>query len=158
MLHRLNRQQIVPAPLEKVWAFFATPDNLNAITPEDLHFEIIHGGGKHMYGGQLIEYRVQFIPLFKSRWLTEISHLEEKVSFVDEQRLGPYHFWYHQHHFESVPGGTRIRDQVTYELPFGPLGELVHALWVGPRLTYIFDTRREIVATIFGAEPAAVPA
>jgi ligand-binding SRPBCC domain-containing protein len=155
MLHRLERQQIVPAPLDTVWAFFATPDNLNDITPADLHFEIVHGGGRQMYVGQLIEYRVQFMPLLKSRWLTEIAHLEEKVSFVDEQRLGPYRFWYHRHHFETVPDGTRIVDQVTYELPFGPLGDLVHALWVGPRLTYIFDTRREKVATIFSAEPPA---
>lgn len=158
MLHRLTRQQIVPAPLDAVWAFFATPDNLNAITPEDLHFEITHGGGVHMYQGQLIEYRVQFMPLFKSRWLTEIAHLEERVSFVDEQRIGPYRFWYHQHRFEALPGGTHIIDQVTYELPFGPLGELVHALWVGPRLAYIFDSRKERVAAIFGTETPAVPA
>lgn len=157
MLHRLTRQQIVPAPLETVWAFFATPDNLNVITPDDLNFEILHSGSKRMYAGQLIEYRVQFMPLFKSRWLTEIAHLEEKVSFVDEQRIGPYRFWYHQHQFEPVPGGTCITDQVTYELPFGPLGELVHAVWVGPQLAYIFDTRRERVAAIFGPEPPAVP-
>lgn len=151
MIHQLTREQVVPAPLDEVWEYFATPKNLNEMTPPDMRFEIIYGGEGAMFQGQLIAYRVQIMPLIKSRWLTEIAHVEEKVYFVDEQRIGPYRFWYHEHRFEAVDGGTRITDQVTYELPFGPLGALLHAIWVGPRLKSIFNYRREIVTTLFGA-------
>ena len=150
MIQRLSRQQIVPAALDEVWAYFATPANLNEMTPPDMNFEIIHGGEEPMYPGQLIEYRVQFMPLFKSRWLTEIEHVQAKCFFVDEQRIGPYRFWYHEHHFDSVENGTLIRDQVTYVLPFGLLGEIVHRVWVRPRLNAIFDFRREKVKALFG--------
>ena len=75
MIHRLYRQQIVPASLDEVWAYFSTPKNLNEMTPSDMKFEIIHGGEGKMRQGQLIEYRVQFMPLLKSRWLTEIAQI-----------------------------------------------------------------------------------
>ena len=150
MIHRLLRQQVVPAAIDDVWAYFATPHNLNEITPPNMNFEIIHGGMEKMFPGQLIEYRVQFIPLFKSHWLTEIAHVEENHYFVDEQRRGPYRFWYHEHLFTPTNEGTQIMDHVTYELPFGLLGESVHALWVKMRLKNIFDYREIKIKHLFG--------
>ncbi|MEJ2757457.1 MAG: SRPBCC family protein [Anaerolineales bacterium] len=150
MIHRLYRQQFVPTPIDEVWAYFATPQNLNEMTPDDMKFEIVHGGEEEMFEGQIIEYRVQFIPLFKSLWLTEIAHVKEGSYFVDEQRIGPYRLWYHEHSFEAVEGGTRIIDQVTYAMPFGFLGEIVHAIWVGSRLKGIFDFRKKKVKELFG--------
>ena len=150
MIQRINRQQVVPAPIEEVWDYFATPENLNEMTPPNMNFEIVHGVEDKMRLGQLIEYGVRFMPVFKSRWLTEIAHVEEGAYFVDEQRIGPYNFWYHEHSFEATENGTRITDQVTYQLPLGPLGDLVHAFWVGPRLKGIFNYRQEKIAQLFG--------
>lgn len=149
-VHRLYQKQFIPAPIERVWDYFATPANLNEMTPPDLNFEIIHGGEARMYAGQIIEYRVQFLPGIKSLWLTEIAHVVEGRYFVDEQRLGPYRFWYHEHLFEPAEGGVWMTDRVTYALPFGLLGELTHALWVRRKLTHIFDFRHQKVIQIFG--------
>lgn len=151
MINRLIREQVVPAPLNQVWKYFATPANLNNMTPQYMNFDIIHGGGDRMYPGMMIEYCIQFMPVFKSRWLTEITYIQEESYFVDEQRLGPYRIWHHEHHFESLNGGTRILDLVTYELPFGLIGDMVHAIWVRSRLTSIFDFRRAQINFIFSA-------
>ena len=151
MLHRLYQQQIIPTPLDEVWAYFATPHNLNEMTPPDMKFETLHGGDEKMFQGQLIEYSVSFMPLVKSRWLTEIAHVEEKAYFVDEQRIGPYRFWYHEHRFEAVEAGTQITDQITYELPFGILGDIVHAVWVKYKLNRIFEFRKKKVAELFSS-------
>src|SRR5574338_54772 len=97
MLHVLYRQQLIPAPLETVWEFFCNPANLNQLTPPDMNFEIVQSGDMKMYEGQLIEYRVEFLRGIRSPWLTEIAHVRECEYFVDEQRLGPYRFWYHEH-------------------------------------------------------------
>jgi ligand-binding SRPBCC domain-containing protein len=110
MIHRLLRQQTVSSSLDEVWAYFSTPHNLNEMTPLDMKFETLHGGDEKMFEGQLIEYRVSFMPLIKSHWLTEIAHVEEKAYFVDEQRIGPYCFWYHEHRFVTVKGDTQITD------------------------------------------------
>ena len=150
MIKRLAYEQTIPAPLNQVWNYFSTPMNLNSLTPPDMEFQIIEGGQKSMYQGQLIEYRIQFLPQLKSRWLTEITHIKEQTYFIDEQRMGPYQFWHHQHHFEQIKSGTRMTDLVTYKLPFGLIGDLVHKIWIGPRLKVIFDYRARQVDMIFG--------
>lgn len=150
MVHYLHREQIIPAPVEKVWAYFCDPRNLNEITPPDMNFEIIKGGDVAMYEGQIIEYRVEFIRGVRSFWLTEIAHVREDEYFVDEQRIGPYHFWYHEHIFEKVPNGTRMTDRVTYAVQFGFVGDVLNAVWISKRLKNIFDFRKRKIAKLFG--------
>lgn len=150
MIHYLYREQTIPAPVEVVWKYFCDPKNLNEITPPDMNFEIVHGGDTAMYEGQIIEYRVEFIRGVRSLWLTEIAHVREGKYFVDEQRVGPYRFWYHEHLFEKVPGGTRMTDHVTYAVPFGYLGNVLNSVWISKRLKYIFDFRKRKIAELFG--------
>lgn len=150
MIHYLHREQVIPAPVEAVWAYFCDPRNLNAITPPDMNFEVVRGGDAAMYEGQIIEYRVEFIRGVKSLWLTEIAHVREGEYFVDEQRIGPYRFWYHEHIFEKVANGTKMTDRVTYAAPFGFLGDVVTAVWISRRLKNIFDFRRRKIADLFG--------
>ena len=150
MIHYLHREQIIPAPLEQVWGYFATPANLNAITPPDMKFDIIAGGDVRMYAGQMIEYRVEFLHGLRSLWLTEITHVEEGRYFVDEQRMGPYRLWVHAHHFALVEAGVKMIDHVTYAAPYGILGDWVNELWIRKRLDDIFDYRRDRILELFG--------
>ncbi len=149
MIHVLQRQQVIPAGMDRVWDYFSKPQNLNDLTPPDMCFLIVRGGEQRMYAGQLIEYRVQFAPGIRSRWLTEIRHVQEQAYFVDEQRIGPYRFWYHEHLFEAVPAGVKMTDRVTFEVPFGLLGEIVYRLWIRRRLEHIFDFRAVRVTALF---------
>jgi ligand-binding SRPBCC domain-containing protein len=151
-LHSLSRQQFIPAPLERVWSYFSCPENLDELTPPDMHFEILTPNLERMYAGQLIEYRVMFAPGLYSRWLTEIAHVRAGEYFVDEQRLGPYRFWYHAHHFRPTSGGVEMSDRVAYVIPGGPLGDLLDTLWIRQRLEAIFDYRARKIIELFGAE------
>jgi ligand-binding SRPBCC domain-containing protein len=152
MIYLLETRQLIPADLDTVWAFFATPRNLNEITPPDLHFTFVRGGDEPMYAGQIIEYRVTVFPSIPARWVTQITHVEPKRRFIDEQRVGPYRLWIHEHRFEPVEGGVLMADRVTYALPFGALGRLVHRMLVRRRLEYIFAYRRRRIAEIFGGQ------
>ena len=116
-----------------------------------MKFEIITGGDVKMYEGQVIEYRVEFIRGIRSLWLTEIAHVRENEYFVDEQRVGPYRFWYHEHRFENAANGVKMIDHVTYALPFGLLGDAVHIAWVENRLRSIFDFRYGKIEELFGS-------
>ena len=42
------------------------------------------------------------------------------------------------HTFEDVSDGTLIGDRVTYQLPLGPLGNLIHGITVRRQLENIF--------------------
>ena len=150
MVHHLYQEQVIPAPVEKVWAYFCDPKNLNEITPPDMNFEILKGGDVEMFDGQLIEYRVEFMRGIRSLWLTEIAHVRDGEYFVDEQRVGPYRFWYHEHIFEKTAIGTKMTDRVTYVVPFGILGDMVNSFWIAKRLDQIFEFRRRKIIQIFG--------
>jgi len=147
---RLLYTQFIPAAPAQVWEFFATPNNLNELTPPGVNFQILGELPERMYAGQLIAYRISPLPGVWLRWLTEIRHVRAGEYFVDEQRAGPYRFWYHEHHFSAVPGGVTMTDRVTYVVGWGPLGWLADKMWVGRQLASIFAYRRRRVAEIFG--------
>ncbi|MCW1923961.1 SRPBCC family protein [Luteolibacter arcticus] len=150
MLHSLLQEQLLPITLSQAWDFFATPRNLDEITPPDLGFRIVHCPAETMHEGQIIEYRVKIAPLVWIPWVTEIKAVDDGRSFIDEQRFGPYKFWHHRHTFEATEGGTKMTDLIHYALPFGPLGSIAHAMFVRRKLEGIFRFRRTELERRFG--------
>ena len=144
--HTLRREQILPGTPDEVFPFFADAGNLEAITPPYLRFEIVTPRPIAMSEGTLIEYKLRLHGLPIS-WLTRIEVWEPGVRFVDQQMRGPYALWHHTHDFEATGDGrTLMRDTVRYAIPFGPLGELAHLLFVKRDLDRIFDFRTDEVA------------
>ena len=142
-IHELYREQVIATDIASAWDFISSPQNLDKITPADMDFEIIGELPAEMYNGLLIEYRVGIPLIGKQTWLTELKHIRERHSFVDEQRIGPYKIWYHYHEIKKVAGGVQFIDRVNYVMPFGPCGEIARALYVKKELARIFDYRRE---------------
>lgn len=149
-MYRIERTQELPISLEEAWAFFSSPKNLAKITPKELGF-VVHGNVPEvMYPGLFIEYTVSPLLGIPMRWVTEITHVREGSYFVDEQRVGPYAIWHHEHFFESVPGGVKMTDVVHYKVPLGILGILVHPWLVRPKLEQIFSYRWAANERMFG--------
>jgi len=57
-----------------------------------------------LYEGMIITYKIKPLPGIKMNWVTEITNVKEQQYFVDEQRLGPYALWHHEHHFKEIDG------------------------------------------------------
>ena len=149
----LQRTQHVSAPLDQVWAYFATPENLQKITPPWLNMEILTPSPVTMKDGAVFDYVVTMrgMPL---RWTSIIAEYAPPNRFVDVQLRGPYAFWHHAHEFiEAESGITEIKDTVAYLLPFGPLGRIAHATLVKRDLEKIFNHRIQVVARQFGKAP-----
>ena len=149
-VHHLFQEQTLALSLEEAWAFFATPKNLDEITPPELSFETVYCAEGEMFEGQIITYRVGIFPGVKVPWVTEIRSVKPRESFIDEQRAGPYRLWHHRHVFTPIPGGVGMTDEVHYALPFWPFGELAHGILVKPKLERIFAFRREELEKRFG--------
>ncbi|MCS6978649.1 MAG: SRPBCC family protein [Flavobacteriales bacterium] len=150
-LQRFEAIQDFSMASEDLWDFISEPYNLSLITPPDMDFQILSGAirGQKMYAGQIISYTVRPLWGVPARWVTEITHVREGEFFVDEQRLGPYAFWHHQHILEKIPGGVRMRDIVHYALPGWPLTFWLDRWIVRPRLQHIFAYRKERLGRIF---------
>jgi ligand-binding SRPBCC domain-containing protein len=151
-IYTLKRTQFLPITQDEGWAFFSSPHNLAKITPMEMGFKIQYASGVagQMYAGQIIRYKIRVFPLVTVQWVTEITHAHAPNYFVDEQRLGPYAMWHHQHHFKAVDGGLEMTDEVNYGLPLGLLGKLAHWLFVGQRVNAIFDYRFKVLRGYFG--------
>lgn len=148
-IHSLYRKSILRMPLKEAWAFFSNPKNLPEITPPDLNFKLTCSAPEVMYPGLIISYRVSPFCGIPVTWVTEITHIIEGSYFVDEQRVGPYRMWHHEHHFRAHEDGVEMIDQVHYVLPFGILGEAVHRLLVRSRVEEIFNFREKALVERF---------
>ncbi len=142
-IYRIQKEQIIDTDLETAWNFIRKPSNLNKITPDTLDFNIISDVPDAMYNGLLIEYKIGMPLIGRRSWLTEIKHVRDRHSFVDEQRIGPYKLWLHYHEIQEVEGGIRFKDTVHYTMPCGILGEIVHSVYVKNQVKTIFDYREQ---------------
>ena len=148
-IHHLERSQRIERPPGELFAFFADARNLEAITPDWLRFRIVTPGPIQMGPAAVIEYRLRLhgVPI---RWLTRIEEWVPGRRFVDVQLRGPYRLWHHTHSFDPDGGGTIVRDEVRYALPFGPLGELARRAFIERDLARIFDHRLASVSKVMG--------
>jgi ligand-binding SRPBCC domain-containing protein len=142
-MHTLTQTQTLPVAREKLWAFISVPQNLNEITPPQMAFKIVGELPNSAYAGLLLEYKVKIPVLGWTSWLTEIKYVKAGFSFMDEQRVGPYKLWLHTHTLEEVEEGTKMTDEIRYQMPFGIFGTIAHFLFVKRTLQQIFQYRRE---------------
>ena len=80
-----------------------------------------------------------------------VPYMEDKSFFVDEQRVGPYKIWHHQHILEENEHGVLMKDIVTYVPPLGFLGALANTFMIKRQLKAIFDYRKVAVEKMFRA-------
>lgn len=130
----------IDAPVDEVFAFFSNAENLGAITPKSLHFQILSRLPIEMRAGAIIDYRIRLMGV-PMQWRTEITVWEPNRRFIDSQRRGPYKLWEHEHLLEPSGSGARMIDRVRYALPFGPVGAFAHALFVRRQIEAIFRHR-----------------
>ena len=151
--YQFKRKQLIHDSRESVWDFISSPGNLKLITPDYMGFDITSTDiPEKMYQGMVISYKVSPVLGIKTTWVTEITHLRENSYFVDEQRVGPYSMWHHQHILEDAPNGTMMSDIVSYRPPFGILGSVANSLMIKGKLNEIFDYRTEVLKDIFNEE------
>ena len=128
----------------------SSPDNLSKITPNNMLFNITSKNKKEeMYPGMIITYKVAPILNLPLDWMTEITHVKKHKFFVDEQRLGPYKLWHHQHIFQECSEGVIMKDIITYIPPYGIIGRIANYLFIKRQVEKIFDYRKKILDRMF---------
>ena len=110
----------------------------------------INNGAEKMYPGMIISYKLSPFLGIKLNWITEITHVKDNEYFVDEQRIGPYAMWHHQHKIEPIEGGVLMTDIVTYQPPMGILVALANSLFIKNQLHEIFNYRTIALEKRFG--------
>lgn len=148
--YRLTQKTVLDAPIGDVFQFFSRAENLAALTPSALAFDVVTPTPIEMTRGALVDYRIKVGPV-PMNWRTEIQRYESNHSFIDVQLRGPYHAWWHEHRFERLNDReTLMQDTVYYTPPFGLLGRIAQKLLVAPMLRGIFAFRQNAIRLRFG--------
>jgi len=139
--HELEMEQWIPQPLDKTFSFFKKCENLESLTPGFLNFKIINKSSDPVREGTTMNYKLRWhgIPI---NWQSKITEWKPNQHFADIQTKGPYDYWHHRHDFKAKDGGTLLKDQVIYKVPFGILGDLLTHKFVRKDLENIFSFRR----------------
>ena len=149
--YQLYKEQKINCTINEIWDFISSPTNLKEITPDYMGFDISSKKlPEKMYEGMIISYKVSPLLGIKTTWVTEITHVRDRKYFVDEQRIGPYTLWHHQHIIEDIDDGVLMKDIVSYQPPFGFLGAIANSLIIKNKLKEIFDYRTKAIERKFG--------
>ena len=150
--YQLVKEQFVPTSIDEVWDFISSPGNLKEITPDHMGFDITSDSlPEKIYAGMIISYKVRPLLGIPMIWVTEITHVVDKKYFIDEQRIGPYALWHHQHIIEPSGQGVLMTDIISYKPPLGFLGSIANALFIRRQLEGIFAYRKEALRKHFPA-------
>jgi ligand-binding SRPBCC domain-containing protein len=157
MANQLTDTVGLDVPLEKLWRFFSTAQNLAPLTPPDQKLRVGKGGDTPIAPGLEIEISVAPILGIRTGWLTRIVEVHGpeqglgQAWFKDIQEAGPFAQWDHIHAFRALPGGgTAVMDRVEYRLPAGKLGQAVAGFWVRRQVEGLFTYRRAALHKMFG--------
>jgi ligand-binding SRPBCC domain-containing protein len=166
MRHHLEMQQWVPYPVERVFAFFANPENLPPLMPSWQKARIdtssivappvsaLHRGEFAAGEGSRMTISFRALPLVpvRMRWDAKITAFAWDDHFCDEQLSGPFAYWLHCHRVkpdtrDSVRG-TLVTDVVTYAMKFGPLGEVANLFGGELQMRSLFRYRQQQLLTL----------
>lgn len=151
----LERRMWLPRARTDVFEFFADPRNLPRIQPRWARPRWVVEPPRRLAVGTLLDFRVPGLP---GVWRVIVREFDPPHRFVDAQVRGPFARWEHRHRFEAgpardeagAPEGTWVEDRVTYRLPLGPIGRLIHALGAGRRIRRAFEYRDRRLAALLG--------
>jgi ligand-binding SRPBCC domain-containing protein len=166
MIHRIQFEQWVPFALEKVFLFFANPQNLPRIMPPKTATQLaalrlvppLTSRGQqvaninHLAGaGSEIVTSFRPLPLIplRTEWIALITEFEWNHHFADIQKKGPFKRFHHRHELSAElregASGTVVRDLIEYDPGFGPLGEVAQRLFIAPGLKQTFEYRQKML-------------
>jgi ligand-binding SRPBCC domain-containing protein len=114
---RFVHQSRISAPPEAVFAFHERPDALQKLVPPWEAVTVVQPPASLLPGSRAV-LRMRMGPL-QATWEAVHTKYEKGVLFQDRMVRGPFKSWEHTHlMLPDGEGGTVLRDEVTYELPF----------------------------------------
>ena len=144
VIHRLQFEDWVPFHVERVFLFFADPENLprimppatatridrvRLVPPPSLPVSLPENFGQLAGAGSEFDTSFRIVPHLplRTRWVARITEFEWNHHFADIQVKGPFRSWYHRHEMTAETredhAGTVVRDRIECDLGFGVLGD-----------------------------------
>lgn len=117
----------LPGPVSANWAWHEAPGAFERLAPPWQTLRVVSAQGGIRDGAEL---RFRVGPAWwPFRWLPVAWHARHEGydpprRFVDVALRSPFATWRHEHRFEASHEGTRLVDDVTWELPGAPVSRI----------------------------------
>jgi ligand-binding SRPBCC domain-containing protein len=134
---------VIRASPARVFEFHELPDALVRLMPPWEKSRIIEKAPSLAPGSRAI-VETKILRFLTVRWVAEHTLYEPPYMFEDVQVSGPFKSWRHRHIVEPHEHGAVLRDEITFEPPFGVVGKFAAPLLILPRLLRLMDFRHEI--------------
>lgn len=140
----INLTTFIAAPIERVF------DLSRSI---DLHTESTSSTGERAIGGvtsgliglnKEVTWQAKHFGLWQTLTV-RITELERPTHFADSMVRGAFRRMEHHHYFDSVPGGTIMKDVFTYESPLAFLGRLADVIFLERYLRAFLIERNRVI-------------
>jgi ligand-binding SRPBCC domain-containing protein len=167
MRYTFQAEQWVAYPVELVFAFFANPDNLPHLLPAWQKARIEEARlvppplrpepsdparrFRSIAAGEGTELTISFRPFpfspIRLPWEGVITEFAWNDYFCDEIRRGPFRYWRHCHRVaeetHNGTAGTRVVDEVAYELAFTVMSEAANRIFFAGQIRSLFRYRHK---------------
>src|SRR5258705_13288675 len=140
---RFVKESVIRATPERVFAFHEQPDVLTLLIPPWESARVIQAAKISEVGTQAI-IETKILGPITAQWVAQHTVYEPPRLFEDVQVKGPFRSWRHRHIIKPDPAGAILRDEITYEAPFGFLGCALAPGLIQTRLEKIFDYRHAV--------------
>jgi ligand-binding SRPBCC domain-containing protein len=81
----------------------------------------------------------------RQRLTSRIDSMTRPVHFRDSMVAGAFRSFVHDHHFEEIPGGTRMSDVFEYVAPLGVLGRWADLLFLERYMRCLLEERNAVI-------------
>lgn len=137
----LRFESQIQASVNELWQFHSSAEALLVLTPPKKAAEFLTDDLRVEPGViQKVKVRQFGIPMV---WTAKIESTRPPEEFVDIALKSPFKKWRHTHCFADSAGKPILRDEITYTMPFGPLGRLLNSLLVERDLINLFEFRHQ---------------
>jgi ligand-binding SRPBCC domain-containing protein len=142
MPHFTRTLELPGVSAERLWAFHERPDALQLLVPPGDRVEVLQPPTSLEVGTKVV-LRTYVGPIGFTVTAEHVEY-ERGHMFADRMSGGPFKQWLHRHIIEPTPTGSRLTDDIEYQLIGGPLGNAVGGPIARRRLDKMFDHRHAV--------------
>ena len=142
-MYKYTHETEVEADVESTFAWFEHEGSFRRLMPPWEVAEEVRADDSLEVGSQRV-FRFPMGPV-KMTWVAAHTAYDPPNFFADKMVKGPFWSWNHEHNLSQSGGVTKVVDDVSYQVPFGPLGNLVDKILGGMlvrgRISRMFTAR-----------------
>ena len=133
---KYKHETIVNADIKSTFDWFEHEGSFRRLMPPWEVAEEVRADDSLEVGSQRVfRFPAPGIPFLNMTWVAEHTGYDKPNYFADTMIKGPFWKWNHDHYLTEKNGITTVVDDVTYSVPFGPLGMLVDRILGGALVT-----------------------